>query len=191
MNVAIITARGGSKRIKKKNIKPFQGRPIIEYPIRTAFESGLFTRVIVSTECEEIAEISRRAGAEILHRPAGLADDKTTTAEVLEHALGEIGCGYACCIYPTAVFLRAHDLRDGFAWVRDDRFDHVYAALSVQGRHLDVGYFYWVRRAKFLKNPTLSGRGHAILIPDRRAIDINTMKDWTRAEGMAERMHAD
>lgn len=122
MNVAIIQARGGSKRIPGKNIKNFLGKPIINYTIEKALAcQDIFDRVIVSTDSEEIAEIARKAGAEVpFIRPAKLADDFANTADVVEHAISESEKVYgekidkACCLYATAPFLREQDLRKGF-----------------------------------------------------------------------------
>jgi len=120
VNVAVIPARGGSKRIPRKNIRPFAGKPIIAYSIAAARDSGLFARIIVSTEDPEIAAAAREHGAETpFVRPAELCDDHTGTNEVTAHALswleerGEV-CAFACCIYATAPFLRGEDLRRGY-----------------------------------------------------------------------------
>lgn len=118
MNVAVIPARGGSKRIPNKNIKLFHGRPIIEYSIAAAKESGLFEKIVVSTDSESIAAVARAMGAEVpALRPAELSDDHTPTAPVVQHALrGLIASGlkpqYALCLYPTAPFVRAADVRE-------------------------------------------------------------------------------
>jgi pseudaminic acid cytidylyltransferase len=117
--VAIIPARGGSKRIARKNIRPFHGMPIMAYSIRTALESNLFDRVIVTTDDEEIAHIARLHGAETpFTRPAALSDDYAGTMEVVQHALAELTelgekPAFACCIYATAPFLQARYLREG------------------------------------------------------------------------------
>mgnify|MGYP003582465704 CR=1 FL=1 len=122
--VAIIPARGGSKRIARKNLKPFYGEPIIRHSIRTALDCGLFERVIVSTDDGEIADVARALGAEVpFMRPAELADDHATTAAVIVHALDVLReQGYdvelACCIYATAPLLQARYLRDGFDALR-------------------------------------------------------------------------
>ena len=125
--VAIIPARGGSKRIPQKNKKRFAGQPIIAYPIRVARESNLFQRIIVSTDDNEIAEIAQDRGAETpFIRPTELAGDFTPTAEVLIHSLkwledhGE-PAHYFCCIYPTTPFLRGKDLKRGFELLRKER----------------------------------------------------------------------
>jgi pseudaminic acid cytidylyltransferase len=130
--LAVIPARGGSKRISGKNIKPFCGRPMIEYAIDVAQRSGLFTRIVVSTDSEDIATVARQAGAEVpFERPASLSDDHTTTAAVLQHALAELGAtgthDYACCIYPAVPFLRARDLRAGYDLVETGETGSVFA----------------------------------------------------------------
>jgi pseudaminic acid cytidylyltransferase len=117
--IAIIPARGGSKRIPKKNIRPFAGKPMISYSIQAALDAGLFDRVIVSTDSDEIADIAAACGAEVpFRRPPELSDDRTATAPVLLHALEWLAANgtpatYACCIYATAPFVRAADLVSG------------------------------------------------------------------------------
>ncbi|TFH81359.1 pseudaminic acid cytidylyltransferase [Pseudomonas kribbensis] len=114
-NVAIIPARGGSKRIPRKNLKPFDGVPMIARSIRTALDSGLFDQVVVSTDDEEIAELAQAHGAQVpFLRPAELADDFTGTAAVIVHALQRLPhFDYACCVYATAPLLQARFLRQG------------------------------------------------------------------------------
>lgn len=118
-SLAIIPARGGSKRIPKKNIKNFSGKPMIAWPIEAAKGAGLFERIIVSTDCDEIAGIAEHYGAEVpFMRPAELADDFTGTEEVVLHALDWLAehgklPEYVCCIYPTAPFLLPEDLIKG------------------------------------------------------------------------------
>ena len=116
--IAIITARGGSKRIPRKNIREFCGKPILAYSIEAAIESGLFDTVMVSTDDGEIAEIARRYGAEVpFYRSESTASDYATTNDVLLEVLAEYekrGEQYelGCCIYPTAPFVTAEKLRD-------------------------------------------------------------------------------
>jgi pseudaminic acid cytidylyltransferase len=118
--VAVIPARGGSKRIPRKNIRPFAGQPIMAYSIFAARECGLFDRVVVSTDDDEIATVASACGAETpFVRPPDLSDDYTGTIAVTGHALdwlAEHGCNaeLACCIYPTAPFLTAEDLQHGY-----------------------------------------------------------------------------
>jgi N-acylneuraminate cytidylyltransferase len=110
MNVAIIPARGGSKRIPRKNVRPFCGSPMIAWPIAAAAASGLFDYILVSTDDAEIADIARQAGAEApFLRPAELSDDHSGTTDVIVHALSWASdAGWpieaACCIYATAAF---------------------------------------------------------------------------------------
>lgn len=114
--VAIIPARGGSQRIPRKNLKLFNGEPMIVGSIRAALASGLFERVVVSTDDEEIAEVARSHGAQVpFMRPAALADAYTGTAAVIEHAIGALDrrYDYTCCIYATAPLLQARFLRQG------------------------------------------------------------------------------
>jgi N-acylneuraminate cytidylyltransferase len=119
MRVAVIPARGGSQRIPRKNIRPFAGKPIICHSIEIAKVSGLFDRVVVSTDDEEIAAVASNAGAEVpFLRPRKLADAFTGTNAVVKHAiewLAENGTpvDLACCIYATAPFLRVRYLREG------------------------------------------------------------------------------
>ncbi|KAA0984670.1 pseudaminic acid cytidylyltransferase [Pseudomonas sp. ANT_J28] len=113
--VAIIPARGGSKRIPRKNLKPFDGVPMIVRSIRTALDCGLFDQVVVSTDDEEIADVARAHGAQVpFVRPVELADDFTGTAAVIVHALNQLPIfDFVCCIYATAPLLQARYLRQG------------------------------------------------------------------------------
>lgn len=119
--IAIIPARGGSKRIARKNLKPFDGVPMIARSIATALRSGLFDQVLVSTDDPEIAELARASGATVpFMRPAELADDFTGTGPVIVHALQQLQergerFDYACCIYATAPLLQLRYLRQGLA----------------------------------------------------------------------------
>ncbi len=116
--LAIITARGGSKRIPRKNIKPFLGKPILAYSIEAAVASGLFDEVMVSTEDEEIAEIAKRYGAKVpFYRSEKTAGDFATTNDVLLEVIDEYEkrgqfFDVACCIYPTAPFVTAEKIKD-------------------------------------------------------------------------------
>jgi pseudaminic acid cytidylyltransferase len=132
MNVAIIPARGGSKRIPRKNIKMLADKPMIAHAIIAAKASGLFVHVIVSTDDEEIAELARLWGAETpFKRPANLADDLTPTVPVIAHAVRAcIDNGwpvdYACCIYPCSPFISPDDLIASLTEVRVHDADFIY-----------------------------------------------------------------
>lgn len=116
-SIAIITARGGSKRIPKKNIKNFLGKPILAYPIQAALDSKLFDEVMVSTDSEEIADVAKKYGASVpFLRSAKTSDDFATTADVLYEVISEYkkrGQNFEtmCCLYPTAPFVTAKKLK--------------------------------------------------------------------------------
>lgn len=116
LRLAVIPARGGSKRISRKNIKPFAGKPMIVYAIDAARRSGVFDRIVVSTDDDEIAAVARAAGAELpFVRPAELADDHTPTVPVVAHAIEACrALGWqaeqVCCIYPGVPFIRPDDI---------------------------------------------------------------------------------
>lgn len=120
MNVAIIPARGGSKRIPGKNVKPFVGKPIIAWSIEAAKAAGIFDRIIVTTDSEEIARVANDYGAETpFVRPPELSDDHTPTAPVIAHCLEWLTvqgnpAQHACCIYATAPFVRADFIKQGY-----------------------------------------------------------------------------
>jgi N-acylneuraminate cytidylyltransferase len=120
MKLCVIPARGGSQRIPRKNVRPFCGKPILVYSIETAIASGLFDRIVVSTDSEEIAVLAREHGAEVpFVRPAELADHHTGTNPVVRHALAwfreqGVEFAFACCVYATAPFLTPERLREGF-----------------------------------------------------------------------------
>lgn len=136
MNVAIIPARGGSKRIPKKNIRMFCGQPMIAWSIQTALESHCFDRVLVSTDSKEIAEVAETAGAEVpFLRPKSLSDDYVGTAQVVVHALNELEASgesidYACCLYATAPFVRVQELRQGLDLLKQSAASYVFTVTS-------------------------------------------------------------
>lgn len=120
MNVCVIPARGGSKRIPMKNIREFSGKPIIAWSIETAKKSGLFDKIIVSTDSDEIARIAEKYGAEVpFMRPAELADDFSGTNIVVKQVLQwfikySIKIDFTCCIYATAPFITTKYLKEGY-----------------------------------------------------------------------------
>jgi pseudaminic acid cytidylyltransferase len=120
MKIAVIPARGGSKRVPRKNIKPFCGKPMVAWSIEAAESSGLFKHIIVSTDDPEIAKVAEAWGAEVpFLRPKALSDDYTATAPVIAHATQwaleqKMDIEVVCCIYATAPFLQATDLRRGW-----------------------------------------------------------------------------
>lgn len=130
-NVAIITARGGSKRIPRKNIRRFRGKPMLAWSIEAALQSDRFDSVMVSTDDVEIADIAQSLGADVpFMRTAETSDDFSTTADVLKEVLttySQQGVEFdnSCCIYPTAPFLKASDLQEGYTKLQSGEFDVV------------------------------------------------------------------
>lgn len=135
--VAIIPARGGSKRIPRKNIKDFHGKPLIAYSIETAIKSNLFDKVIVSTDDEEIAQISKKYGATVpFLRPKKLSDDFTGTGAVVNHTLEylkSVGENYdfVCTIYATAPFLDEKYLIEGFEKLKNSNAKNAFSCTSM------------------------------------------------------------
>ncbi|MCU7554986.1 pseudaminic acid cytidylyltransferase [Alteromonas sp. ASW11-19] len=135
MKVAVIPARGGSKRIVGKNIRDFVGKPLIGYSIEAALRSNLFDDVVVSTDSAQIAEVALQYGAtRIIQRPSELANDHIGTFPVVKHAVGEyeetVGkADYVCCVYATAPFLSAEKLTEGLHKLKADQ--HKRFAFSV------------------------------------------------------------
>ncbi len=136
MRLAVIPARGGSKRIPRKNIKPFGGLPMIAWSIRAAQDSCCFDRIIVSTDDDEIAEIAQAHGADVpFMRPAELSDDHTPTTPVIAHAIdwqnlhGQ-SVSQACCIYATALFIQASDLRQGLDLLNTTDVDYAFSVTN-------------------------------------------------------------
>lgn len=150
--VAMITARGGSKRIPRKNIKEFCGKPIIAYSIEAAIASGVFDTVMVSTDDEEIAAIAKQYGAEVpFYRSEKTSNDFATTADVILEVLEEYekrgeSFDMACCIYPTAPFLTAKRLKEAVEKLEASDADTL---LPV------VAFSYPVQRALIIRNEKL------------------------------------
>lgn len=168
MNIAIIPARGGSKRIPRKNINPFARRPMIAYAITAALESKLFDKVIVSTDDQEIAAIARDWGGEVpFMRPPELADDQTPTVPVVAHAIKTLTAqgyilDYTCCIYPCVPFIRAEDLAAAFELLKS----------------CGVGYCYPVTEFPSMIQRALR------LYPGGKIEPINPQYEWTRTQDL-------
>lgn len=134
--LAVIPARGGSKRIPRKNLRPFAGRPIIGHSVGAALDSGLFDVVLVSTDDEEIAEVARGLGAQVpFLRPRELADDHTGTQAVVAQAIRAVAewrslPAQVCCLYATAPFVRAADLVRGLQSLEQAEADFAFSVTS-------------------------------------------------------------
>ena len=224
MRIAIIPARGGSKRIANKNIKSFLGVPIIGRVIGNLKDSGIFDRIIVSTDSEEIARVSEEFGAEVpFIRPNELSDDYAGTTEVITHAIESLRLQHetnieVCCVYPTAVLMNAIDLLESLKLLQDQKWQYVFAAShpnsspfrsfkksrlggvemlfpnywgsrsqDLPESYVDTGFFYWATASSWGKaEPIFDTNSTFIVIPEIRAIDINTESDWLRAEAIFE-----
>ena len=166
MTLAVIPARGGSKRIPGKNIRHFCGKPIIAYSIEAALNSGVFEQVVVSTDDAAIADVARAAGASVpFMRPAHLSDDHTATVPVIKHAIETLGYdkpdAIVCCIYATAPFMASDDLRAAFQTLKEQPWDYVFPITS---------FAYPVQRA--LIRP--AGEGGRIDMMDRQQYAVRS-----------------
>ena len=136
MSICIIPARGGSKRIPRKNIRVFHGRPMIEWSIRAAQDSNEFDQIVVSTDDPEIAKISEACGAKVpFMRPSELSDDYTGTVQVISHALTEIEKIWGkqsliCCLYATAPFVQSGDIRSSRILLENSGADYAFPITS-------------------------------------------------------------
>lgn len=173
MRLAVIPARGGSKRIPRKNIKPFCGKPMIAWSIEAALQSGCFDRVVVSTDDSEIAQVARAHGAEVpFMRPIELSDDHTGTIPVIAHAInwqntnGQVA-DLACCIYATAPFVRAHDLRRGLDVLQSSGAQYAFSVTS---------YAFPIQRA-------------IRITPDQRITMFQPENFGTRSQDLEEAWH--
>lgn len=136
MRLAIIPARGGSKRIPRKNIRPFCGKPMIAWSIEVALQSGCFDQIVVSTDDAEIAEVARQHGAQVpFMRPAELSDDHTGTTAVIAHGIEWFAARdqapvQVCCLYATAPFISAEDLRRGLTVLTQAGSDYSFSVTN-------------------------------------------------------------
>lgn len=149
MNLCVIPARGGSKRIPRKNVREFCGKPMIVWSIEAAKESGLFDRIVVSTDDDEIAQVATKFGAEVpFRRPADLSDDQTATRPVVIHAIESVKkpgqpIDYVCVIYPTAPLIQVSDLQLAFNRIKESDANFAFSVTE---------YPYPIQRALRLSN---------------------------------------
>ena len=181
--VAIIPARGGSIRIPRKNIKDFFGHPVLAYSIIAAEKSGLFDKIYVSTEDEEIAEIAKKYGAAVIKRSQDLARNEVGTQEVVKNALRQIEpYDYVCCIYATSPLIDIHDLKRGLSLLESNRNINYAFSVGTEPLH-DAGCFYWMKTEAVLNDkPLFSENSIMVPISADRVCDINTQEDWDMAE---------
>tara|TARA_B100000029_G_scaffold159594_1_gene155271 strand:- start:7109 stop:7774 length:666 start_codon:yes stop_codon:yes gene_type:complete len=209
MNIALIIARIGSKRIKKKNIKPFFGKPVIAYPIINALNSKIFSRVIVSTESKKISSISKFYGAEVpFKRPKKLANNKTSTIKVIQHAINKLSLKKesinVCCIYPVTPLLNKNILIRSYKKFKKFNADFLVPVLKKEKTskrffclnskgflretrikkkklYQDSGQFYWGTNKSFMSyNSAFEGNSIPLNITKKNGIDVNTYEDWDK-----------
>lgn len=194
MNICIIPARGGSRRIPWKNIKIFHGKPIIAYSIECAKASGIFDHIVVSTDSIEIAKIANGYGVLVHGRSADTARDEVGTQEVMHRVLYDLLSsgydlegGYACCLYATAPMLCPETLVRAAELFDADRMGYF---VPVGTWLRDPGQFYfgsvWAFKNKI---PLLSDLTVMLPIDPATDCDINTQEDWDRALKMYEQLH--
>ena len=157
MNICVIPARGGSKRIPRKNIKEFNGKPIIAYSIEASLKSNCFSQVIVSTDDDEISEVAKKYGALVpFVRPDELSNDYAGTISVIKHAIEwmENNNNYiesVCCLYATAPFIQSKIISKAYQQLKDSNSDYCFSVTSfsfpiqraikiVQGDKVDMFY---------------------------------------------------
>lgn len=134
MTICVIPARGGSKRIPKKNIKLFHGKPMIQWSIEAARASNIFDTIIVSTDDDEITELAESLGALVpFKRPANLSDDYTNTTSVISHAAlwsieNRLDSSIICCLYATAPFVQSSDLIEAHQIITSENWEYVFSA---------------------------------------------------------------
>ena len=169
-NIAIITARGGSKRIPRKNIKDFLGKPIIYYSIKAALESEIFETVMVSTDDEEIAGLSVKYGAEVpFLRSAATSNDQATTEDVIKEVILEYQkrgtiFDYICCIYPTAPFITGEKIKKAMNALRSSTADSIIPI---------VKFSYPPQRSFVLKNGKVS-----MIYPEFMETRSQDLEEW-------------
>lgn len=187
MSIAIIPAKGHSERIARKNIRDFQGKPIIAYSIATARACGLFDSILVSTDDDDIARIAQGLGAEVMIRGDEWSLEMIGPLDVARHCLelmGESALEFVCVIYATAPLMSISDLMRG--WRAVNRTGCAYAVSIGEHPFLhDAAQFFWCRAWALLgRHPEWGSDTVLIPIDPARDCDLNTEEDFSRAEQM-------
>ena len=184
--IALIPARGGSQRVPNKNRRLFHGKPIIAYAIELALSSEIFTRVVVSTDDADIADIASQYGASIHVRSAEMSKNEVGTQEVAMAAFSmlEPQDTYSCVIYPCSPLLLVEDLEKGLQTLKNwPDMDYAY---STDDFGIDAGAYYFGKTTAFKYGRPLDGRSVIVPLPEERVCDINTLEDFSRAEELYE-----
>ena len=191
MIFAIIPARGGSQRIKKKNIKKFYLKPILYWTIKALKQSKLFSKIVLTTDDNQIKKTAEQLGFDyIISRPSNLADNYTPTKPVIEHAIRTLKkkfkIKYACCVYPCNPY--THPIQRAFKLAKKNKlifFTKKHELTRTQDlvkSYHDVGQFYWGSGSNWLSKKKMHSNGIGLPIPKWRVVDIDNLQDWKRAE---------
>ena len=205
MNIAIIPARGKSKRIKNKNLKIFFGKPIISYAIKLALNSKIFKEVVVTTNDEKIIKISKKYGAKVFKRPEHLSKNSVPIIDVVSHAIKKIEKlnlkpSKVCCIFPISPMITKKILHKGFTILNKKKLNYVFPITKdtysnqnklfvlnekitknkkKSGVFFDAGQFYWGTVAAWKKKLNIFGNKSGIInLCSKKFIDVNNLADW-------------
>lgn len=190
MNIAIIPARGGSRRIPGKNKRKFDGIPLIAHSIRTAKKTCIFHQIIVSTDDPDIAAIAMEYGAIAMYRAAKYCVDECGTQDVISSCMNAVPQGALICgIYATCPLMLAEDIQRGHRVLVENEDLHYTMAVADDPLR-SAAQFYWGRYDAFLKNkPLIAAHTAMIPIQDQYVCDINTEDDFQRAWLMYKLLH--
>lgn len=184
--ICIIPARGGSRRIPRKNIKDFMGKPMLSYAIDVAVQAGIFGEIFVTTDDKEIADIAHAHGASVHFRNPALCEDSVGTQRIMAEVLLDLRrLGYrydtACCLYPCVPLLDSKTLVAARHILGKHRAAYVFAVGETPSLH-DAGQFYMGETEAFLSNyPLIDPATSMFPVPPERDCDINTPEDWEMA----------
>lgn len=187
--IAIIPARGGSKRIPRKNLRLFHGKPIISYSIEAAKECSRFDTIAVSTDDLDVASLAADHGVTVLWRPPAMCDGDIGTDSVMQYHMTRLQVfNEACCIYATAPLISQWDLRKGLEMLREPDVDFVFS--MGKDPNQDAAQWYWGRTSAWIQKKHFVGpRSRIFQIPAHLHCDINTPEDWQRAEALYAHHH--
>jgi pseudaminic acid cytidylyltransferase len=183
VRIAIIPARGGSRRVPRKNVREFCGAPMLAHPLLVAQHSSLFDLVVVSTDDAEIAACAFRYGAVVIPRP--LDDGTVGTQEIAARVLDQLQVtgGVACVIYPCTPLLDVPHLKQGYARLLHPDARCFARSVGPDGQDAGCYYWGWVRAFRD-RRPLDEFNASDVVLPAERVCDINTPEDWARAESM-------
>ena len=175
MNACVIPARSGSKRLPGKNVKLFFGRPVLWYAIDTAYRTGLFSRVMVSSDSQDIGRLAQEYGAEWHHRSARTSDDGANDYAVIQEVLKTVKPDYLCYLYPITPLLEPVDLLKGY----DMMLSHLWPVVrSTMPNGKDAGAFYWLDCGAEVSEYSYYNEFAPLPLPEFNCHDVNTLEDW-------------